>query len=842
MGRPRTDRWAEYSSGSGGTALVFTYIVQSGDRDADGIWLPENFLRLRSGTIRATADNTVDATLTYAEPGLQPGHKVDGTSTDATLSALTVNDGTTEHTIDLTTPPYTQTVGNAVETVTLTATPTHTGASVSAVTLGGTAIADDDFTDGITVPDLDDGDNVIVVTVTAEDGSTELSYTVTVTREAAATNNDATGAPEITGTPQVGQTLTAGMGDIDDDDGPPTTTFPLGYSFQWVRVAGSTETDITGETDITYSPTSADEGSTIKVVVSFTDDAGNPETVPSDPVGPVVPAAGACPTGNDWCATMTVGVFSSSAGAVFGFASTSYGQLGDTTIDYGRSYEVETIILNEIANPYVVVVELDAHVPLGSVFNLGGTEFTADAEESSAGLYNWDRPANFTWIEGQEVTVSANLAPAPESATVNGTTLVLTHSEDLDTGSTPAADRYTVKLDGGTERTVSSVSVGTRTVTLTLETAVTATDIVTVDYDVPASSPLQDESGLDAPDSEDFPVNNNTVATSDATLSALTVNDGTTDHTIDLTAPPYTQTVGNAVETVTLTATPTHTGASVSAVTLGGTAIADTDFTDGMITVPDLVEGDNVIVVTVTAEDGSTATYTVTVTQEAANSPPVFPAPDPRELSVAENVPLGTDVGAPVTATDPDDDPLTYSLTTSPHSGHFQIDSATGQLVTNIAVGHVFNHERDPNVSAVQVVAEDGRGGTAQITVTVSVTDVDEPPDAPVAVTVTGSGTTSLGVSWTAPSNQWRPDIDDYDVQYREVGASSWTDGPQDVTGTNTTIMSVDAGKSYEVQVRATNDEGDGPWAISGGTTNTASTDGRRPRSTWHWPTRWARR
>ena len=242
------------------------------------------------------------------------------------------------------------------------------------------------------------------------------------------------------------------------------------------------------------------------------------------------------------------------------------------------------------------------------------------------------------------------------------------------------------------------------------------------------------------------------------------------------------------------------------------------------ITVPDLDEGDNVIVVTVTAEDGSTATYTVTVTQEAANSPPVFPAPDPRELSVAENVPLGTDVGAPVTATDPDDDPLTYSLTTSPHSGHFQIDSATGQLVTNIAARHVFNHERDPNVSAVQVVAEDGRGGTAQITVTVSVTDVDEPPDAPVAVTVTGSGTTSLGVSWTAPSNQWRPDIDDYDVQYREVGASSWTDGPQDVTGTNTTIMSVDAGKSYEVQVRATNDEGDGPWAISGGTTNTAAT------------------
>ena len=113
---------------------------------------------------------TVDATATL--------------STDATLSALTVDDGTTEHTINLATTPYTVDVGNAVEEVTLTATPTHTGASVSAVTLGGTAIADTDFTDGITVPSLAEGDNVIVVTVTAEDGSTTETYTVTVTREA----------------------------------------------------------------------------------------------------------------------------------------------------------------------------------------------------------------------------------------------------------------------------------------------------------------------------------------------------------------------------------------------------------------------------------------------------------------------------------------------------------------------------------------------------------------------------------------------------------------------------------------------------------------------------------
>ena len=118
-------------------------------------------------------------------------------SNDATLSALALADDggnavALNETFDTAETTYTASVANTVETVTLTATPTHTGASVSAVTLGGTAIADTDFSDGITVPDLDDGDNVIVVTVTAEDGSTTQDYTLTVTREATTTTTPVT--------------------------------------------------------------------------------------------------------------------------------------------------------------------------------------------------------------------------------------------------------------------------------------------------------------------------------------------------------------------------------------------------------------------------------------------------------------------------------------------------------------------------------------------------------------------------------------------------------------------------------------------------------------------------
>ena len=120
-------------------------------------------------------------------------------------------------------------------------------------------------------------------------------------------------------------------------------------------------------------------------------------------------------------------------------------------------------------------------------------------------------------------------------------------------------------------------------------------------------------------------------ALTDATLSALTVNDGTGDLALSPAFAPgtfvYEAEVGNAVTTVTLSATVNHAGASVSGVTLGGTAIADSDFTDG-ITVPSLVVGDNAIVVTVTAEDTTTETYTVVVTRAARTLTATLESPD----------------------------------------------------------------------------------------------------------------------------------------------------------------------------------------------------------------------
>ena len=86
-------------------------------------------------------------------------------------------------------------------------------------------------------------------------------------------NTPATGAPAISGTPRVGETLTADTSTIDDEDGLENVT----YRYQWT--AG--ESDIGGATGSTFTLTASEQGQTIQVRVTFTDDLDNAETLTS---------------------------------------------------------------------------------------------------------------------------------------------------------------------------------------------------------------------------------------------------------------------------------------------------------------------------------------------------------------------------------------------------------------------------------------------------------------------------------------------------------------------------------------------------------------------------------
>ena len=96
-------------------------------------------------------------------------------------------------------------------------------------------------------------------------------------------NSPAEGAPTISGTAQVGETLTAETDGINDADGLSNVSF----SYQWLAVDGTRDKKIQGATGASYTLVNADEGKTIRVKVSFTDDADNEETLTSEPTAAV---------------------------------------------------------------------------------------------------------------------------------------------------------------------------------------------------------------------------------------------------------------------------------------------------------------------------------------------------------------------------------------------------------------------------------------------------------------------------------------------------------------------------------------------------------------------------
>ena len=152
---------------------------------------------------------------------------------------------------------------------------------------------------------------------------------------------------------------------------------------------------------------------------------------------------------------------------------------------------------------------------------------------------------------------------------------------------------------------------------------------------------------------------------------------------------------------------------------------------------------------------------------DVANRNPAFSGGG-RSLAVAENALPGTDVGAPIAATDPDGDTLTYTLEgTDADSFDILSTSNGGQIRTNAAL----NYE-DKSSYSVTVRVDDGRGGKNAVNVTIRVTDVDgEAPDTPFAPTVTAISSTSIQVNWDAPANEGPP-ITDYDYRYKEFGTA----------------------------------------------------------------------
>ena len=265
--------------------------------------------------------------------------------------------------------------------------------------------------------------------------------------------------------------------------------------------------------------------------------------------------------------------------------------------------------------------------------------------------------------------------------------------------------------------------------------------------------------------------------------------------------------------------------------TLSATSVATDATGRAQVTLtPGATAATQTVTATVT-HAGKTLTQTFTAT---ANRPPTFTSA--ATFSVEENTPATTTVGT-VVATDADSqDSITGYTLSGADSATFSITNA-GVLTFNAAPNYEAPGDlvsTDPanaagnNVYVIVVTATSGSGArqlTATQPLTITVTDVNEPPGKPGTPTVTAAATTptSLNVSWTAPQNAGKPAITAYNLQYRKNNEVNWTAATYAGTATNTTLTGLTPGTPYDVQVLAKNHEGDSPWSNSGSATTSTN-------------------
>ena len=324
-----------------------------------------------------------------------------------------------------------------------------------------------------------EGDAAVTITAPADRPCTEtraictgdgrtLATAVAITIAGPATTNTAaTGAPEIAGTPTVGETLEASVAAIEDAQGLANAEF----AWQWMAVAGETTIMLSGETQATYTVRAADVGATLQVRVTFDDDAGNAESATSAPTATVtatVPGAAqaleaATPNGSDGVLAVAWEAPASDGGAAitaWRVAWKSGAEDYDTSAGSARAAETSE----------------RAHLIAGLV---NGTATTIEVRAvNSAGAG-----------DAAEVTATPSDARAPAfvEAAIDGASLTLTFDETLDDDGATAVSAFTVNA-GESAQTIESVAVAGAAVTLTLAQAVSSDDTVTVSYTVPAGA------------------------------------------------------------------------------------------------------------------------------------------------------------------------------------------------------------------------------------------------------------------------------------------------------------------------------------------------------------------
>ena len=317
------------------------------------------------------------------------------------------------------------------------------------------------------------------------DNAESLTSVATVT-VAAKPNSAPTGLPSISGTPQVEQTLAADTSGIADADG----LTNVSYRYQWVVNDGATDADIEGATASTYMPSVSEVGKTVKVRVSFTDDAGNEESLTSAATEAVAATKPGVPG--------HLKVFPHDTGALDVYWEAPASDGGSAITGYKVQWK-------ESADSWDTASAVSEETASGTTHSITGL---TDGVEYRVRVMAVNDVGDSPPSAEKPGTPRETQAPQMVRPRVDGATLRVLYDEGLDAGSAPLADAFDVRVactcddttwrDEEAKRAVESVSVDGDTVVLTLVSAATSEDVVVVSYTPPpdaAAARIRDLAG-----------------------------------------------------------------------------------------------------------------------------------------------------------------------------------------------------------------------------------------------------------------------------------------------------------------------------------------------------------
>ena len=585
------------------------------------------------------------------------------------------------------------------------------------------------------------------------------------------------GPPPSPGPRRRGETLTADTSGIRDADG----LANVSYEYQWIANDGNGDTDIADAADSTYTPSVGDVGKTIKVRVSFADDADNEETLTSEATVAVAATAPTAPQG----LTVTEGSQSQELDVSWE-APSSNG--GTAVTGYKVQWKESTDSWETPADVSEATASGTSHTITGLT---GGVEYSVRVSAvNDAGTGPASDPVSGT--PQKAALWSATLTVGTAEKFVGYTTFVL-GSESPIRGAlsadtfTSGDDSHTVKalgvLEGDLILTVTpKPSFGFVLVAGTTEFA--STDASTKGTDSLIQYRWADP-GLDWSDGQEVAVRMTnglpTISGTPQVDETLTADTSPIDDVDGLTNVSYEyQWIAGGLDIA---------GATGSTYTLtygeqGKTIQVRVTFTDD-------------------AENEETLTSVATVAVAAAPNREATGEP-----TIGGTPRVGQTLTAETSGIDDADGLTNVSYRYQWLAGGSDIAGATGSTYGLVPADAGSTIE-------VRVTFTDDRGNSETLTSEATVAVAATTPTEPLSLTVaTGDQVQELVASWQAPESNGGSNVTGYRVQWKEA-ADSW-DTAADVseateTGTTHTIAGLTGGVEYAVRVIATNSAGDGP-------------------------------